>query len=498
MKFCGIFLRDTSQEHMFIAIKRFIFGKPLDPGNTMHTKLPTWKALAILSSDALSSVAYGTEEILLTLAAFSYYATSYSFNIAILISILLIIIVLSYWQIITAYPKGGGAYTVASENLGKIAGLIAASGLIIDYTLTVAVSIAVGAHNISSAFPLLHGYEGVFSACIICVMTVIHMRGTRESANIFTLPTYFFIVSIAFLLIVGIYKALIGIQTPIVEIVDVTTPALKFVPIALLIHAFASGCAALTGIEAISNGTMLFKKPVRKNAHRTLAWMAVILCTFFVGLTWLCKENNILPDPTQETLISILAHSVFGDTIFYYLIQASIAVILLLAANTSYADFPRLTAMLSKDGYLPKRFSRLGDKLVYSNGIMILGLASIFIIIVCNANPHHLIPLYAIGVFISFTLSQAGIIKYHLTHKKRLWLPAVMLNIIGVTATIITLCNTSNSTSRTHFEIGSKEVVSESCENQLIPECSTETQSNSSPSIASNKTHFKEEQLLLL
>ncbi len=421
---------------MFITkIKRFFLGEPLTWQMAVHQLLPKWKALAILASDALSSVAYATEEMLIPLAAFSLAATNWSILIAFGICLLLIILTLSYRQTIDAYPGGGGAYIVSKENLGVNAGLIAGASLLIDYVLTVAVSVAAGVENIVSAFPLLSGHKEFLGAFFICLLMLLNLRGVKDSANFFVLPTYFFIVSFFLMVFLGFQTS-----APPADHANLY-PEL---PLFLLFKAFASGCSALTGIEAISNGIPLFKHPAQTNAKRTLIWMSMILGSLFLGMTFLAHRYHLLPK-LQETVISQLAHLVFGNGIFYYLIQLVTTLILILAANTSYADFPRLSSLLAKDRYLPRQLASVGDRLVFSNGILGLSVAAILLIVLFEGQTHHLIPLYSIGVFLSFTLSQSGMVLHHCRMKEQGWIFGLFCNGLGACTTFVILIITSTT-----------------------------------------------------
>ncbi len=412
-------------------IKSFLVGQPLANEMAENERIPKLKALAVLSSDALSSVAYATEEVLIPLAFFSITAIAWSIPIAIAIATLLIIVTVSYRQTIDAYPSGGGAYTVAKENLGTNAGLIAGASLLIDYILTVAVSIAAGVENIASAFPSLNPHREGIGTVIIILITLFNLRGLRESANIFALPTYMFIFSFLVLIGVGAYKILTGAVMPAAPLVHETYPA---IPLFLLLRAFSSGCAALTGIEAISNGVQMFREPAQKNAKITMFWMSTILGFLFLSITLLSHVYGITPKE-GETAVSLLSHSVFGDHLFYYIIQASTAMILILAANTSFAGFPRLSSLLAKDRFLPRQMALLGDRLVFSNGILGLSIGAIGLIVLFKGETHQLIPLYAVGVFLSFTLSQAGMVVHHIKGRQKGWIRALCFNSIGALAT---------------------------------------------------------------
>lgn len=419
----------------FTRVKRILLGEPLTNQMASHERIPKWKALAVLSSDALSSVAYATEEILIPLAAFSAVAVNWSLPIAIGIGTLLVIVTLSYRQTIDAYPNGGGAYIVARENLGETAGLIAGAALLIDYVLTVSVSIASGVANLSSAFPALAAHRELIGATIIMILALFNLRGVRESASIFAIPTYLFILSFLALIGTGIWNLLSGNAVATAPLTQQVYPDL---PLFLVLRAFASGCAALTGIEAISNGIPVFHEPAQKNAKTTLVWMSVILGVLFLSMTALSHLYGIVPHE-GETAVSLLSKSVFGSGWMYYLMQGSTALILVLAANTSYADFPRLSSLLAKDRFLPRQMASVGDRLVFSNGILGLSLAAILLIIIFQGDTHLLIPLYAVGVFLSFTLSQAGMVLHHLRERKKGWVTSLCFNFLGAVTTLVVL-----------------------------------------------------------
>ena len=417
-------------------LKRFVVGDPLSSELMHNERIPKWKALAVLSSDALSSVAYATEEVLIPLSLFASAAVAWSIPIALAITLLIVIVTISYRQTIDAYPNGGGAYTVAKENLGVNAGLVAAAALLIDYILTVAVSVSAGVENIASAFPVLIAHKEGLDILIICVIMFLNLRGLRESANFFALPTYLFIFSFVLLIAVGAYHALTGTVPEAAPVIPATYTA---VPVFLLLRAFASGCSALTGIEAISNGIPIFQNPPQRNAKTTMAWMSIILGGLFLGMTLLAQIYHVVPTE-NETAVSMLSRRVFGDASWlYYLVQASTALILVLAANTSFADFPRLSSLLAKDKYLPRQLASLGDRLVFSNGIAGLSLAAILLIVIFQGDTHHLIPLYAVGVFLSFTLSQAGMVMHHLRNKEPNWRKSLLFNGLGALTTALVL-----------------------------------------------------------
>jgi len=419
----------------FTRLKRILLGQPLTSQMAIHELIPKWKALAVLSSDALSSVAYATEEILIPLAAVSSLAVSWSIPIALCIVALLVILTVSYRQTIESYPNGGGAYIVAKENLGIHAGLIAGASLLVDYVLTVAVSTAAGVENLASALPLLSSHKELVGAGIIFVITLLNLRGVKESSSIFAVPTYLFIFSFMGMIGVGAWRVLTGQLPPVAPVMGDGYPV---VPLFLLLRAFSSGCSALTGVEAISNGIPIFKSPSQKNAKVTLTWMALILGSLFLGITLLAHAFGIVPRE-GETAVSLLSHSIFGDGFFYYVIQVSTALILFLAANTSYADFPRLSSLLAKDRYLPRQLASVGDRLVFSNGILGLGISAVLLIILFQGKTHRLIPLYAVGVFLSFTLSQSGMVLHHIKTKEVGWFRSLSFNLVGAITTFVIL-----------------------------------------------------------
>lgn len=420
---------------VFSKLKQLVIGDPLTLDKLEDEQIPKWKALAVLSSDALSSVAYATEEVLIALIALSAAAMAWSLPMALGVALLLLIITMSYQQTISAYPHGGGAYTVAKENLGETAGLVAGAALLIDYILTVSVSVSAGVENIGSAFPFIAHHKIIIGVLIIILIMALNLRGLKESSNVFAYPTYFFIFSIVILIAVGVFNIVTGVDVARAPIMHETYPE---VPLFLLLRAFASGCSALTGIEAISNGVPIFRKPSQRNAKITMVWMGAILGSFFLGITLLAHVYGIVPTH-GETVMSQLSRSVFGNGILYYGTQVAIALILLLAANTSYADFPRLSSLLAKDRFLPRQLSSIGDRLVFSNGILGLTISAAILIIIFKGSTHLLIPLYAVGVFLSFTLSQLGMIVHHKKHKAGHWKKALIINAIGAFTTFIVL-----------------------------------------------------------
>jgi amino acid transporter len=414
-----------------LLLKRWLVGAPMPLAQARHERLHKRVALAVFSSDALSSVAYATEEILLILMLAGALATHLAVPIALSITALLIIVVISYQQTIHAYPSGGGSYIVARANLGTAPGLVAAAALLVDYVLTVAVSVAAGVAAITSAIPELADFKVVIGVVFVAAIALANIRGVRESGRIFAVPTYAFIASFGLLLAVGAWRLLTGSLPP------VAPPAMTAVePLTwfLILRAFSSGCTAMTGTEAISNGIPAFRSPESRNAAITLGWMAAILATLFVGLTVLASRLAILPSPT-ETVVSQIARGLIGGGFFYYVVQAATALILVLAANTSFADFPRLASLLARDRFVPRQFATLGERLVFSNGILVLAGFAGLLLILFGGDTHALIPLYAVGVFVSFTLSQSGMVRHWLQERSRGWRWRLAINGVGATAT---------------------------------------------------------------
>ncbi len=418
------------------SIKRLLVGRPLSTDRVAHERLSKKKALAVFSSDALSSVAYATEAILVVLVTAQNInnALPWTWIISITICVLLTLLILSYRQTISAYPNGGGAYTVCKENLGENAGLVAAASLIIDYILTVAVSIAAGTAAVTSAFPNLNPHAVLISNFAILILTFMNLRGLRDSGNFFALPTYIFIFSI-----VGMFIGLgfSSITHPTEVSVSLAPHNYQGVGIWLILIAFANGCTALTGVEAISNGVTAFEHPEQDNAKTTLVWMGLILGTLFLGISYFSHVYSILPKD-DETVVSQLARHL-NNSFFYYLIQISTALILFLAANTSFNDFPRVASLLADDRYLPRQLASRGDRLVFSNGIIGLGIISMILIWMFNSQVELLLPMYAMGVFLCFSMSQAGMVKHWLKLRGPHWHWSAVVNSLGCVATSIAL-----------------------------------------------------------
>ncbi|MEK3879893.1 APC family permease [Paenibacillus sp. FSL H8-0122] len=419
---------------MMSSVKRFLIGRPLKSDQLGEQKLNKTKALAILSSDALSSVAYGPEQILLVLITVSTAAFWYSIPIAGGVLVLLLALILSYRQIIFAYPQGGGAYVVSKENLGKYPGLIAGGSLLVDYILTVAVSVSAGTDAITSAFPGLHPYNVLIAIIFVLLITTLNLRGVTESASFLAYPVYLFVLAMFIMIGLGLFNVLTG-RVPAELHTSLGTPVAG-ISLFLLLRAFSSGSSALTGVEAISNAIPNFKAPAPNNAAKTLAAMGILLALLFSGIVFLAYYYGIAPRE-QVTVVSDIAEHVFGRNFMYYVVQGTTALILVLAANTGYSAFPLLAVNLAKDKFIPRMFTVRGDRLGYSNGILSLGILSIILIIAFEGRTEHLIPLYAVGVFIPFTLSQTGMIVKWLRHKPEGWLPKLIINAIGALISFI-------------------------------------------------------------
>src|SRR6266478_4032097 len=408
------------------SLKRLLVGSPIRTARLAHERLTKKTALAIFASDALSSTAYATEQILLVLAAAYVAGQTDAFSrvipISIAIALLLVIVAISYRQTIYAYPSGGGAFIVAKENLGTLPGLVAGASLLVDYILTVSVSVAAGVEAITSAmvgtrFAGLHNHRVWLCLFFIAFVTIANLRGVREAGALFAAPSYAFILSFLFLIGFGLFRyfmnpGLTAVPNDIdLKIAEGYHP--QPLHLFLLLGAFANGCAALTGIEAISNGVQAFKQPEAKNAATTLTWMALLLITMFMGASILAYFFNVHP-LEHETVISQIARVVFTGHLgwLYYVVQATTAAILILAANTSFAGFPRLASLLARDRFLPRQLANLGDRLVFSNGVVLLAVFSGLLVWAFGGDTSRLIPLYAVGVFLSFTLSQAGMVVH--------------------------------------------------------------------------------------
>jgi amino acid transporter len=429
----------VSEESFLSQLKRLIVGAPIPSRLAHHERFSRITGLAVLSSDALSSVAYATEEILRVLTIGGLAALSLVTPIGAVIATVMVVVVFSYRQTIHAYPSGGGAYIVAKDNLGRTPSLIAAASLLIDYVLTVSVSIAAGVAAITSAMPQWQPHAVALCLGFVLLLMLGNLRGIRESGRLFAGPTYFFIVSILSMIAVGAWRYVGGTLTPVAP-PDPPLPAgTTLLPIFVLLTAFSNGCTALTGVEAVSNGVPAFRPPESRNAAATLVMMAVMSITMFVGITLLSHAYAIVPNDT-ETVVSQIARATFGGRGWpYYAVQAATMAILVLAANTAYADFPRLASIMARDRFLPRQFMNQGDRLAFSNGILILSVLASVLLVVFEGDTHALIPLYMIGVFVSFTLSQAGMVVHWRRLREAGWRSSAIINGFGAIVTGIVL-----------------------------------------------------------
>lgn len=421
------------------AVKRLVLGRPMAHGELGHTLLPKVLALPIFSSDPLSSVAYATQEILLVLGLVGVGALVHVIPISFAVAALLAIVVTSYRQTVRAYPQGGGAYRVSRENIGLYAGLLAGSALLLDYTMTVAVSTTAGVDAIVSAAEGLADYKVSLVIAFIAFVMVANLRGVKESGTLFAFPTYGFVLSIYSLLATGFVKCLGG--CPQAESAHDTLPQLEALSVFLILKAFAAGTTALTGVEAIADGVPAFRYPKSKNAATTLAIMATFSITMFLGISWLANQTNVVyTQESERTVLAQIAHAVFGEGPMFYVIQVMTAAILILAANTAFQDFPRLSSILAQDRLMPRQLMNRGDRLVFSNGVVVLALLASLVVWIFDAELNKLIQLYLVGVFVSFTLSQTGMVLRRRKLREPGWRPRAFINGFGATVTGIVLC----------------------------------------------------------
>lgn len=431
----------TPGGRLLARVRGVVLGRPLHQEEEIGERLPKRKALAIFSSDAISSSAYATEEIVLAfmIAGAGALAVGLALEVAVAIAVLLAVVAFSYRQVCIAYPNGGGSYSVSKANFGKLASLVAASALLIDYNLTAAVSTSSAVEQLVSAVSALEPIRVEIAVIGIGIITVANLRGVREAGNIFAVPTYLFLFSALLMIALGAYRIIVlgeGGQPPPPEIVESTTVTAQAVGVVLLLRAFAAGAVALTGTEAIATGVPAFEPPEAKNAATTLMFMAAILAILFVGITFLATNFAVYPiESPKQTVISQVARIVYGDSVAFFAFQAFTALLLFLAANTSFAAFPRLAAVLGEDGFFPRQFSLRGDRLAFSTGIILLGIISASLVVAADGRTHALIPLYAVGVFIDFTISQGGMIRHWLRTRSPGWQQRLTINAIGCVAT---------------------------------------------------------------
>ena len=429
---------------MFAALKRLLVGRPLASSEEAHQRLRKIVALPVFASDAVSSTAYATDEIvavLLVQAGIGTKAFGPLVPISLVVVVLLTIVVLSYRQTIFAYPSGGGSYIVSRENLGVVPSLVAGSSLLVDYILTVAVSIAGGVLAIRSAAGLSTAWAVPLCLLLIFMMTVANLRGVRESGALFAPPTYIYVAMLLLLIVVGLLRVYVGDLGPIpIERLGEEANHLRnmsaTLSVLMLLRAFSSGAVALSGVEAVSNGVPAFQRPESRNAAKTLMWMAIILGSCFFGVSLLASKLQPFRTPEGPTSIALMAEYIYGGKgVLFWITQIATFAILTLAANTAYADFPRLSSIIARDGFLPRQLATRGDRLVFSNGILFLAGVAAVLIIAFNGDISSLIPLYAVGVFTGFTLSQAGMVRHHLRLKEPHWRPSLVINAVGAVTT---------------------------------------------------------------
>jgi len=417
-----------------MLLKRWLVGDPLKTAQAADERLTKTLALAIFSSNAISSVAYATEEILLVLILAGTAAIAWSIPVSLAILFLVAVLTVSYRQIIYEYPEGGGAYIVARTNLGEVPALIAAAALMIDYVLTVAVSVAAGIAALTSAVPMLFPHREALGLMGVFFILVMNLRGVRESGKFFAVPTYFAIGALSLMVIIGMVRSLAGPAVGVPAMPLQSTGSIEGVTLFLILRSFAAGCSAVTGMEVISNGVKAFRRPESHNAAVTMIWMSAILATLFMGISWMAYHYGILVKE-DETVVSQLARLTFGSGAIYYLVQIGTMLLLILAANSAFAGFPQLSSILARDGFMPHQMASFGDRLVFSNGIFILGFFACLLLVLFHGDTHSLIPLYAIGVFVSFTLSQAGMVLRWLKKKGSHWQIKLVVNGVGAVTT---------------------------------------------------------------
>lgn len=419
---------------MHRSLKRLLLGRPLHNEDLVREKLPKWKALSIFSSDSLSSIGYGPEQIVLFLSAGWAIAYGYTWMVALAILALLGIVAVSYSQISQANPEGGGSYNVAKKNLNETAALVTAAALFIDYSLTVAVSISSGTDAIVSAFPFLAGHRiGLNLLVLFGILMLVNLRGVRESSNAFVFPTYAFITGIFLMIAAGVYQGLTPAGPAIPEASFARQP-LDLTVMYLILRAFASGCSSMTGIEAISDGVPVFEEPSGRNAKVTTLVNAFVLATMFAGITYLFLYRHVMP-AGNVTMLSQVAEQTFGRSVMYYYIQITTMLILYLAANTAYNGLPPLLSILARDGYMPRYLAARGDRLTFHNGIILLSVVAAALLIIYGGNTEHLISLYALGVFLSFTIAQTGMVLHWRRKKDPGWVLRAFLNGLGAAVT---------------------------------------------------------------
>lgn len=414
-------------------LRSFILGSPLPTAGLGNEKLGKFKALATFAPDALSSIAYANQEIFLGLAAAGAAGLNFTFALGVVITVILAIVAFSYLQTIHEYSTGGGSYIVAKENLGQFAGLIAGAALMLDYLLVAAVSLTAGVEALASAYPIFWEYKIVIALFLLLLITLLNLRGMQETGTVMSVPVYLFIGSFIVMIIYGLVKTQTSAPIPFEQ--SLLAPA-QPLTIFVLLHAFASGSTALTGVEAISNGVPAFKSPESKNAGQTLIVMSILMGFLFLGTLGLTQYFGTVPIG-EETVLSALSRQLFGSSILYYVVQISTLLVLTVAANTAFADFPRVAAILARDHFLPSQLKAMGDRLVFANGTLVLAVATAILILAFGGDSHALIPLFAIGAFLAFTMSQAGMVRHWMRSKTRRWKTKALINGLGALTTAI-------------------------------------------------------------
>ena len=424
----------TAVERWLVAVRRALFGRPLASEEELAERLPIWKALPVFSSDVMSSVAYATEASLYTLVAAGTATFWLIMPISAVIVAVLALVTISYRQTIRAYPNGGGSYIVAHANLGELPGLVAAAALLVDYVLTVAVSVSAGVFALTSLFPALNQIAVPLIVFFIVLVMTVNLRGLRESGTAFAAPTYVFLGLTLSLIGIGIVRTILGDAPQVTGVTPVAGIAPETLGLLLVMRAFADGCSAMTGTEAVTNGVPAFQPPEWKNARTTMLIMSILLGTMFLGTSFLARVAGAIPSGT-ESVLSQIGRSVFGPGPFWWMLQLSTTGILILAAQTSFADFPRLSSILAKDGYFPRQFAFRGERLAFNAGIVALAILSIVLVVAFNGRTERLIPLYAVGVFTAFTLSQAGMVRHWFVKRSDGWRRSAVLNGTGAVTT---------------------------------------------------------------
>jgi amino acid transporter len=420
---------------MITRLWHFLIGSPLTTHEIAHKKLNKLRALAALSPDALSSIAYANQEIFLALVAAGSAGLAFSFPVGMCITALLIMVAASYYQTIQAYPSGGGSYLVARDNLGVLPSLLVAAALLIDYILTAAVSLTAGVEAVASAFPSLWPFRVEAALFLLAIITLINLRGVQESGTVMAIPVYLFLLIYIGMLLFGIARAVVaGLELPVMPAPAPLAPLTLF----LVLRAFASGSTALTGIEAISDSVQAFQPPESRNAGRTLIVMAGLMGFLFLGSLGLTHFYAVVAGP-QETILSALARRLVGQNPAYYLVQISTLLVLTVAANTSFAGFPRMASILAQDKFLPRQLTNLGDRLVFSNGMLLLAASTAILVVLFDGQSHALVPLFAVGAFLAFSLSQAGMVLHWRRKRGQGWLVKSLVNGLGALVTSLTL-----------------------------------------------------------